>query len=848
MPHPTKLFHADRIRRCGHLLLALASALICLGALLWLPQTSAVHAQSGPTQEAVSAADPCQQVTGATSEECRSLVALYAATHGAAWKNNNRWLDFSQPDAPCSWFGVSCSNGHVISLQLSANRLEGNVPALIGALTALQTMNLANNALEGRPPHALCKLADAGVAAILDYNKLAPPPPATAACLERLAPGWLNTQTAPPQGIAATSLTTDSIELLWTPIAYTGDGGNYAIGVAEGITGAFTLHGVTTDKTESTYRIDGLQSGRTYRIQVRSFTPAHDQQPRPLVSNPASLQVVTESSQRTLVAVYFAADNDLSPYAAPILLRLRKGTLANPNVHVIYLADRAGDHNTRIFEISRGVITATTMVSETWGTDELDTADPDILAWFLQSARAAFPAERTIVSLIGHGVGLTPEYTWPAAAETTAAANAGDELPPLPREKEATATDLTNGSFMSTVDWGAALAKATNNGEQPFDIVFFDQCFQGSFDALYEMRASASTFVVSPNYAWLAAPYDRYLAALAPTLSIAESAEAIIRIYQNQLDDTHPNSIFWITRSQINNTAVAVSHLADALLAALQGKEAAAIAQAVPTSKFVDTNQCGERNFHLGPPDEMLGAATFARRLQESFGAVDAFGVSAAAAELLAVLDTVHKTVRTGHPHIAPDELWDYDDVLTLLAPLRRDAAARTVWRASLYRDDTPLQAIWSPSPTTTVTISPALASVRDLHWDEFLKRWYTNPLPPTVGEWCRYMPPAVVLSDTVSGMALEVTSAEGTGALLTWPAVPGAVEYMILAQNTATLGWRLQSIVPAPTTTSAETALASPVRFRVAALDENGAIIALSAAAIWRAEVRLYLPLIQRD
>ena len=65
---------------------------------------------------------------------------------------------------------------------------------------------------------------------------------------------------------------------------------------------------------------------------------------------------------------------------------------------------------------------------------------------------------------------------------------------------EATPGDVADsGGYLSTIDFGKALAAATNNGADPFDVVFFDQCFQGNLDVLYEVRNYAKVLIASPN-------------------------------------------------------------------------------------------------------------------------------------------------------------------------------------------------------------------------------------------------------------------------------------------------------------------------------------------------------------
>ncbi|ESW13912.1 hypothetical protein PHAVU_008G236900 [Phaseolus vulgaris] len=53
---------------------------------------------------------------------------------------------------PCSWTGVTCTNGRVTLLRLPAMGLSGSLPSGLGNLTELQTLSLRFNALTGRIP------------------------------------------------------------------------------------------------------------------------------------------------------------------------------------------------------------------------------------------------------------------------------------------------------------------------------------------------------------------------------------------------------------------------------------------------------------------------------------------------------------------------------------------------------------------------------------------------------------------------------------------------------------------------------------------------------------------------
>jgi Leucine-rich repeat (LRR) protein len=98
----------------------------------------------------------CAAVSQIPSLECEALVALYNSTDGANWSNNTGW---NQTTAPCNWYGVSCENGHVTSLDLHSNSLSGEIPRELGNLSHLTNLNLGNNSLSGEIPRELGNLS-----------------------------------------------------------------------------------------------------------------------------------------------------------------------------------------------------------------------------------------------------------------------------------------------------------------------------------------------------------------------------------------------------------------------------------------------------------------------------------------------------------------------------------------------------------------------------------------------------------------------------------------------------------------------------------------------------------------
>lgn len=94
----------------------------------------------------------CADNTQITEAECDALVALYANTQGEARKTKDHWLANM---SPCSWYGVTCVGGHIVSIDLSDNGLNGSLPDQIGDLNALTDLNLADNQINGALPDSI---------------------------------------------------------------------------------------------------------------------------------------------------------------------------------------------------------------------------------------------------------------------------------------------------------------------------------------------------------------------------------------------------------------------------------------------------------------------------------------------------------------------------------------------------------------------------------------------------------------------------------------------------------------------------------------------------------------------
>ena len=99
----------------------------------------------------------CAAVTEIPQSECEALVAFYTSTGGDNWTRNTGWL---QTNTPCTWYGLTCNEGHVTQLTLYGNHLQGVIPSSIGNLLQLWVLGLSQNDLNGPIPRELGKLVN----------------------------------------------------------------------------------------------------------------------------------------------------------------------------------------------------------------------------------------------------------------------------------------------------------------------------------------------------------------------------------------------------------------------------------------------------------------------------------------------------------------------------------------------------------------------------------------------------------------------------------------------------------------------------------------------------------------
>ena len=118
-----------------------------------------------------------------------ALVALYNATGGANWANNDGWLT----NAPVGhWQGVTTdSQGRVTELNLTSNQLKGEIPPELANLTNLRLLALGGNELTGPIPTWLGSLTNLEELYLWE-NELTGTIPAELGSLVNLKELWLS--------------------------------------------------------------------------------------------------------------------------------------------------------------------------------------------------------------------------------------------------------------------------------------------------------------------------------------------------------------------------------------------------------------------------------------------------------------------------------------------------------------------------------------------------------------------------------------------------------------------------------------------------------------------------------
>ena len=124
-----------------------------------------------------------------------ALVALYNATNGSGWKNNENWFSEAPLD---QWYGVFTDcDGTLTHLSLTDNQITGPIPSWLGNLSNLRHLELAGNQITEPIPSWLGNLSNLNVLG-LGRNQFTGPIPPELGNLSRLGDFVISRQAQPP--------------------------------------------------------------------------------------------------------------------------------------------------------------------------------------------------------------------------------------------------------------------------------------------------------------------------------------------------------------------------------------------------------------------------------------------------------------------------------------------------------------------------------------------------------------------------------------------------------------------------------------------------------------------------
>ena len=142
-----------------------------------------------PVPLASASGQSTRSVSSRAESDRATLDALYGATDGPNWKRNDKWLT----DAPVDeWYGIAADTAdQVLGIALRDNSLQGTIPAELGDLSSLRSLDLSGNRLSSLIPTQLGSL---GVLSwlLLHDNELSGPLPAELAALDSLSGLWID--------------------------------------------------------------------------------------------------------------------------------------------------------------------------------------------------------------------------------------------------------------------------------------------------------------------------------------------------------------------------------------------------------------------------------------------------------------------------------------------------------------------------------------------------------------------------------------------------------------------------------------------------------------------------------
>ncbi len=645
---------------------------------------AAVQPAAATVASEASAADSfeCSTVTEVPQAECQALTSLYAVTNGAGWTNHTGWLATT---TPCSWFGVTCTSGHVTTLNLYANLLSGSIPPEIGNLAALTSLILPNNKLSGSIPPQIGQMAQLSVIYIAN-NQLSGPIPAEMGNLANLKSLviWGNqlSGSIPTELGHLTQLTTLSLRSnQFSGTIPVEIGSMPALKAADFSTNQL-CGSIPSSLGSSTSLTDLHLSTNHFYIPAEPLLSQLNAKTPNDKSWTANQTAGDCSGGKTLLALYVLAfDNgaqstaNLTGYFSATMQSIASATTGRTGVRAVVLSDLTGPDNVAVYAVDNGVVTQVTADLPTLS--ESTVVNGTELGGFFQWARATYPADQVSLYYVGHNKPLPQEGLNTSAPAGLSSQAAQTLLFPLPIHDGAHPdyTDATpTPEVLSVYDLAEALRLASANGAQPLDVLDISSCFSLSFEETYPLRNSTSTIVGSANYAFFEpALAGAFLAAQHAGMAPRDMAAAVMNAEDAALPATgHPRILTAIDTSKMDALKDAWDALSYKLWLGLNDATQRQsfkynIVKAYQASNKFDCTFCQPQDWALETPDALVDLHSFAVKLRDQFGSTTEVGAAANNAFLVLYQLLIARTAHNGTPWFGnPAKTWNFDSSLGL--------------------------------------------------------------------------------------------------------------------------------------------------------------------------------------
>lgn len=371
---------------------------------------------------------------------------------------------------------------------------------------------------------------------------------------------------------------------------------------------------------------NGANFGESYRANAITFI-TNPNAPPGTPPPPSGIPPSGDGSADWTVMVYIAGDNNLGDpnrYYDPSLnlqgqfASLKQLARNHANVNLVTLTDFYDDTGTEYCHLKSDGSQACQQLGEA------DTSDPMVLSDFISNTLTLFPATHTMLIISDHGHSIAGV----AADETT-----------------------SRSAVMSPDELRAAYQSARLDLNK-LDVLFYNACLMGSFEAAYDASFFADYMVASADELWVLNIYDRLLPLLSDPITMNDPkgvASGISLAYRQSVEAIAPG--YFISSaaydlSLVSNVNAALSDLAGVLADELgdSGPEIEAVRDQV---QVYDSSG----NFELGTEDAFVDLADLAKGLEQDTSNP---AIAAAASALSATLPS---TVITSH-QITGDNGW----------------------------------------------------------------------------------------------------------------------------------------------------------------------------------------------